>query len=371
MRRLWRSGALLACLGSACGGSFHAGAAAEAGDGGSAFGEGGDSGDTDISRSGNPALGGEAGSGGASNAGASGTELLSADGVACQAVDDCASGNCVDGFCCNTACAGCHACSSALTGQDDGKCAPVISGRDPHAACADETATNECGNDGSCDGAGACSKIPPSHICTPAGCSSDGKSFIAATACTGEGKCGIATAQACAPNSSCTSGQCQCSGGAKLSCGTCSTWNFESNSTEGWLKLNDTTQSIVAKPTPPGAPFSGSAYSLAIPTGSTGIGIGRAVTVGVPFCASDGMVADKVTGFSLYVYMDGPEYALGADFASTDASTNAKMLPVSRRWVPVSLTFPAASARYLKLTFGPPSNWVGTIYIDQVQITTS
>jgi len=83
------------------------------------------------------------------------------------------------------------------------------------------------------------------------------------------------------------------------------------------------------------------------------------------------MVADKVTGFSLYVYMDGPEYALGADFASTDASTNAKMLPVSRRWVPVSLTFPAASARYLKLTFEPPSNWVGTIYIDQVQITTS
>lgn len=137
------------------------------------------------------------GQGGASDGEAGDAGALLPNGVTCQAGTDCASGNCSDGLCCNTACSGCSACSNALTGQDNGTCAPVVSGQDPHNACAVETATNQCGNDGTCDGAGACSKVPSSHVCTAAGCSSDGKSFVPASTCTDDGKCSSAPPQDC------------------------------------------------------------------------------------------------------------------------------------------------------------------------------
>ena len=96
-------------------------------------------------------------------------------GAACQTNGECTLGNCIDGFCCASACAGCNACSNALTGKANGTCAPALSGQDPHETCADETASNQCGNDGTCDGAGACRKVTTSHTCTQASCSSDGQ----------------------------------------------------------------------------------------------------------------------------------------------------------------------------------------------------
>ncbi len=125
---------------------------------------------------------------------------LLALGKTCTLDIDCALGNCVDGVCCNkskTACGGCNACTNALTGLDDGTCGLVSAGKDPHNACTDETTTSQCGNDGTCDGSGACRKVSSSHICTAASCSSDGKTFTPATTCDGKGACTIATLQPC------------------------------------------------------------------------------------------------------------------------------------------------------------------------------
>ena len=122
------------------------------------------------------------------------------NGFACAQDADCENGRCVDSVCCESACDGCNACSNALTGQNDGVCAPVLVGEDPHDACDDETASNQCGNDGTCDGEGACSKVAASHVCAEAGCSADGKSFTPATTCNrdGSGTCTTATPQDCA-----------------------------------------------------------------------------------------------------------------------------------------------------------------------------
>jgi alpha-tubulin suppressor-like RCC1 family protein len=121
-------------------------------------------------------------------------------GKTCTADTDCALGNCVDGLCCNkskTACGGCNACTNALTGLDDGTCGAVSAGKIAHSACTDETATKPCGNDGTCDGNGACRKVSSSHVCTPASCSTDGKTFTPSTTCDSKGACTTATAQPC------------------------------------------------------------------------------------------------------------------------------------------------------------------------------
>jgi hypothetical protein len=158
-----------------------------------------------------------------------------------------------------------------------------------------------------------------------------------------------------------------------LSCGTCPSWNFESNSTEGWVNDTNTSNDVtpVVKPTPPGAPFSGSVYSLAVPTTLVGQGNNGggdlAAAVKVPLCANTGTSAD-ITGFSFYLYMDGPAYTPGKDLAQTDAVGGVLMSPVAKQWTLVSTTFPTASASYLQVYFNPMAAWSGTIYIDQVQI---
>jgi|GEM_PF-2338708 len=119
------------------------------------------------------------------------------NGSACQADGDCAQSHCLDGVCCESTCGGCKACSYALTGQDDGKCAAVASGVDPHDTCADETATSQCGSDGTCDGNGACRKVGANHVCADGSCSSDGKTFTPATTCDGKGACTVAVPKSC------------------------------------------------------------------------------------------------------------------------------------------------------------------------------
>jgi len=118
-------------------------------------------------------------------------------GVACSANADCASGNCADGVCCSGPCTACNACIQTLTGKADGTCAPISSGQDPHNTCTDETASKPCGNDGACDGAGACRKVSNSKICTPASCSADKQTFTPAATCDGAGTCPAAKAQDC------------------------------------------------------------------------------------------------------------------------------------------------------------------------------
>jgi len=118
-------------------------------------------------------------------------------GAACLASSDCALGNCIDGFCCDKACVGCNACKQTLTGKPNGTCAPATSGLDPRDYCTDETATKPCGNDGTCDGAGACRKVGNSHVCTPASC--NGLVFTPDATCDGAGTCLVAKTQDCTP----------------------------------------------------------------------------------------------------------------------------------------------------------------------------
>lgn len=144
------------------------------------------------------ALAGAAGASG-TNGGSTTVDTPQANGAACAVDADCATDHCVDGVCCESACPGCNACANSMTGQDDGKCAPALVGTDPHDACADQTASNQCGTDGSCDGNGACAKVSASHVCAAAGCSADGKTFSAASTCDRDGKgvCTTVVAQDC------------------------------------------------------------------------------------------------------------------------------------------------------------------------------
>jgi hypothetical protein len=122
----------------------------------------------------------------------------SGPGGPCSVDGDCSYGVCLDGMCCSEPCSGCRACTNALTGAADGTCAAVLSGRNaPHGTCKDETATNPCGNDGTCDGKGACRYVGTTHECGAASCSTDGKSFTPAVTCDGNGKCPTQVAQDC------------------------------------------------------------------------------------------------------------------------------------------------------------------------------
>jgi hypothetical protein len=123
----------------------------------------------------------------------------SAIGSSCTSDGECSSTHCIDGVCCATTCTGCSACSNALTGDLDGKCAPVASGKIAHQACTDETATKPCGNDGTCDGKGACRKAAAGKQCGDAACQADTNTYLPAPTCDGNGTCSAGTPQACSP----------------------------------------------------------------------------------------------------------------------------------------------------------------------------
>ncbi len=97
-----------------------------------------------------------------------------ADGSDCTTGAECTSGFCVDGVCCDTTCTGtCQACTAALKGSGtDGVCGAIASGADPQSECKDDGSPS-CGNDGTCDGAGACRKYSTTTGCTPRACTTD------------------------------------------------------------------------------------------------------------------------------------------------------------------------------------------------------
>ena len=170
--------------GRADGGVDVAGASGQGGKGG-----GGEGGAVD-------GFGGFASDGSSTNGDGDAPQALT-NGSSCATDNDCASTHCADGVCCDKACGGCNACLSDLTGKDDGVCTFVASGKDPHDTCQDETVSNQCGNDGTCDGQGACRKVGANHVCTKGSCSADGKMFTPATTCDGNGACTTAGAEDC------------------------------------------------------------------------------------------------------------------------------------------------------------------------------
>jgi len=131
-----------------------------------------------------------------------------ANGTACGAAGNCQSGFCVDGVCCESTCTGaCMTCGGVGT---LGKCTAAVSGTDVRNDCTADPTTS-CGNDGTCDGAGACRKWGPGTTCGVAACAS--ATLLPVPACNGAGTC-----VAGAP-SSCGTYQCSATGAScKTSC---------------------------------------------------------------------------------------------------------------------------------------------------------
>jgi hypothetical protein len=114
---------------------------------------------------------------------------------ACKASSECTSGFCVDGVCCSSACQGtCMACN--LAGKM-GRCSPVPAGDLPSRAsdCVKSDVTT-CGDDGRCDGSGACSKYPDGTTCVAGVCT--GAAVTGIKQCQA-GKCTPGAVQVCNP----------------------------------------------------------------------------------------------------------------------------------------------------------------------------
>jgi len=125
-------------------------------------------------------------------------------GATCSDAGECTSGFCVDGFCCNTACTAlCQACSNALTGAANGTCTNTKSGGSSKGACG-ATSASSCGDDGTCNGSGACRKWPSGTECQAQSCASTTLQNNKRT-CNGTGGCLALTTTACTAPYVCTS----------------------------------------------------------------------------------------------------------------------------------------------------------------------
>jgi hypothetical protein len=135
-----------------------------------------------------------------------------ADGATCAVAAECGSGSCVDGVCCKTACAGtCMACSAARKGTGvDGECGAVAAGTDPDSECSADSPTT-CGQNGQCDGAGACAYYDATTGCGPSVCvGNESRPSV----CTAKVTCGPSAA-----GTACGTFRCQASSGrCLLSC---------------------------------------------------------------------------------------------------------------------------------------------------------
>jgi hypothetical protein len=117
------------------------------------------------------------------------------DGVKCSANTDCQNNNCVDGYCCENACAGtCFSCG--LEGSL-GKCTAIGDGKEHPTKKCTKQLESSCGNDGLCDGAGACRKWPATTVCAAASCTNG--TATAASKCDGKGACVAGATTTCDP----------------------------------------------------------------------------------------------------------------------------------------------------------------------------
>ena len=94
--------------------------------------------------------------------------------------------------CCNSACTGpCVSCTLPTT---RGTCTPIASGQPDLTGLCGQTASTSCGNDGACDGKGACEKYPKTQVCVPQSCPTSGANanvFTPDLLCDGAGNCSV------------------------------------------------------------------------------------------------------------------------------------------------------------------------------------
>jgi len=124
--------------------------------------------------------------------------LRKSNGDACSTATQCVSGFCIDGVCCNSACAGaCMGCSATVKGQGaNGVCEAVRAGTDPKDSCAADS-VNPCGDDGACNGSGACRKHSYGTPCGATTCVST--DTTKGRICDGIGTCVDSLGTSCAP----------------------------------------------------------------------------------------------------------------------------------------------------------------------------
>jgi hypothetical protein len=116
-------------------------------------------------------------------------------GQVCSSGPECASNFCADGVCCESACTG--SCFSCRLSGSAGRCVPVAAGAaDPKNVCRDQTPAS-CGNDGTCNGLGACRKYAANTVCGAASCANG--TARAASTCNGNGTCVAGTTTTCSP----------------------------------------------------------------------------------------------------------------------------------------------------------------------------
>lgn len=205
---------------------------------------------------------------------------------------------------------------------------------------------------------------------------------------TDNNNCG-ACSNKCAVNRVCQAGACKCPGYAfPAACGGCGSWTFESGTTEGWAKDTDPgglggstyngVQNVQFTQTA-GKVHDGSG-ALAVPVFVDNVNTSLA-SIAVPFCQSGNTA--NLAGFKLsfWVYFDGPEFNQlsddvflfadawrQADYSSSPALFKGQM--VVKTWINVTHTYSSAiDADHIAVNVHPGGNWLGTIYIDSVQIT--
>jgi hypothetical protein len=135
-------------------------------------------------------------------------------GAACDDDGDCDSGFCSDRVCCGSRCGDrCFACN--LPGRE-GTCTAVAVGEDPRQEC-DQHPEAGCGQDGTCNGAGACALYASGRQCGSASCS--GTTETAASTCDGRGLCQAGTSRSCPGGLACQGSSCASSCTSDASCG--------------------------------------------------------------------------------------------------------------------------------------------------------
>jgi len=144
--------------------------------------------------------GGAAGVGGGASTGGVGGIIppgdLKKNGAACVAGGECMTGFCADGVCCDADCAdGCYRCD--LAGAV-GTCVTIAAGAPAKTAgaCPVEIALT-CGNDGTCDGAGACRQRVLGTVCGAGSCNGD--AVFGQMVCDGRGNCRAGATIICVP----------------------------------------------------------------------------------------------------------------------------------------------------------------------------